>query len=734
MRQAKLSITADIRGFKQQVEEAKKAVDGLTKIKMSPEVAASFKKIFGEQLNTQIKNAEKAASGLEKRLQQISKGSIVDEKKLNKYIDDLNTVNKKLDEMKKKKKDVESIGSGKAPSSGGSGGGDEGGAGGGIGGFMGKIGGLGKALGLAMGAMAIYNRRLSMAQSRMPIRELGSQLGSETSTQGFTPEERRSRMLDMTRAAGKNLGSAESTSLTDLSETMQRGYGISSEESAGAVATGRKANESGEKYLASTVGAAVAAKLEGSRIGEFLQASTAALTEMSQNGVGIDSASLNGFAGALSTLPFFKNDPNKAFAQLKGIAEGFKDGDRFQQSQAMLSIQQLSGGVDPAIAKMRMEAGLFHNFSEEELSMMPEEMRRGMSVKGEDIVDDTVSKVLAQTKDMDHGSRVYEVQKMLNLPEGGASTALANRLVVGGSMKGAGMKLSELKAAATGTDMQKKIREKANENMANSDGSMLKVNATIQQSFDKAVDGLTNSILDLSKNIIELINKLGGREGASNLGGLAVGAATALAGAALMPNIIKKGAGKLATGALNLGRAGLAGAAGMTGMGATLNAGVGTLASGGLAGAATLGAGVLGAGAVGVGAGMLLNKYAVDPLTEKYGEKNRYGQRSNFMERGIGKAANWMGLIEDDHYDSMYGTEGEDQMLKNHEYEQQKKIDASKSANPDLAILDNNTTSTDTNTQALQMLTAAISMLKMGGGGMGMGQPMVGPGMKIGAS
>lgn len=731
MRQAKLSITADIRGFKQQVEQAKKAVDGLTKIKMSPEVANSFKKIFGEQLNTQIKNAEKAASGLEKRLNQISKGSIVDEKKLNKYIDDLNTVNKKLDEMKKKRKDLESIGSGKGPTPPP----EPGEGGGGIGGFMGKIGGLGKALGLAMGAMAIYNRRLSMAQSRMPIRELGSQLGSESSTLGFTPEERRSRMLDMTRASGRNLGSAESTSLTDLSETVQRGFGISSEESAGAVGTARKANESGEKYLSSTIGAAVAAKLEGSRIGEFLQASSAALADMSQNGVGIDSASLNGFAGALSTLPFFKNDPNKAFAQLKGIAEGFKDGDRFQQSQAMLSIQQLSGGVDPATAKMRMEAGLFHNFSEEELSMMPKEMRKGMSVKGEDIVDNLVKNTLDSTKGMDHSSRVYEVQKMLNLPEGGASTALANRLVKGGSMKGAGMDLSELKAAATGTEMQKKIRDKANENMANSDGAMLKVNATIQQSFDKAVDGLTNSILELSKNIIELINKMGGREGASNIGGLAVGAATALAGAALMPNILKKGAGKLATGAMSLGRAGLAGAASLTGMGATLNAGVGTLAAGGAAGLGTLAAGVGAAGLAGYGAG----KYIINPALEKIGvEKNRYGQKSSAMDRGFGKMMTFMpkalGGIDDDQYDSMYGTEGEDKMLKNIEYEQQKKIDAAKSANPDLAILDNNTGATDQNTQALQMLTAAISMLKMGGGGPGMGQPMIGSGMKIGAS
>lgn len=83
-------------------------------------------------------------------------------------------------------------------------------------------------------------------------------------------------------------------------------------------------------------------------------------------------------------------------------------------------------------------------------------------------------------------------------------------------------------------------------------------------------------------------------------------------------------------------------------IGGALNTGVGTLAAGGVAGAATLAAGVAAAGA----GGYLAGKYVANPLLDATtGEKNKYGQDSNAVERLMGRL-----FLSKEQYQDIYGT------------------------------------------------------------------------------
>jgi hypothetical protein len=576
-KQAKISITADTKGFKAQIDAAKKAAEGLFKMKMSPEAANGFKKALEGNLAASIKNTENKLAGLQKRLESIGKNGVISPKSVNVYINRIEALTEALEKAKKAQKEIGNIGGGGAapaakpgeqrpaplPEPPG-------------GGIMDKIGDTVKGMGLALGAMYIYQRRLTMAKERTSIRETGSDLGSETSELGFTPSERRSRMLDTSKAAGTNLSSYKMEGLTNLGETVQRAYGIDQSESTGAMATARKAGGEGDKYLSNTIGAAVAANLDGSRIGEFLSASSEALQEMSR-GVTIDTGSLNGFAASLSTLPFFKNDPSKAFGQIKGIDSAFTGGDRFQQAQASRSIQEAAGGgLSPAAVEQRRSMGLFADISGDTKGMLKGIGANGTArAFGGDVLNKMVGNAVGQTKGMDGDSRLYEVMQRMGL-KGEGGMQIASKWIKAGGMKGSGVTSKDLKNA------QMDPTERLNHTMENVDGHMLKLDATLQQSLDKAVDGLTNTIIELTTQIVNLINKLGGKEAASNIGGIGIGAASAYFGYKGIKGLWNKfrgggaaGEGAAAEGGAAAGEAGLAGEGAIAGEGALAAEGVG---------------------------------------------------------------------------------------------------------------------------------------------------------------
>jgi len=712
MKQAKISISADIGSLKKAVDQAKKTVEGLTKIKLTPQAAEGFKKLFGEQLDRQIKQAETKLNGLNKRLEQVGKGSIMDPKRLEESIAGVEKLTGAVKELKKQKQEVAKIGLGaKAEESEGAGGG----------GVLGSISTMAKSLGLAIGAMAIYTKRVQMAKERIGIRELGgsSTTATERSRLGFTPEERRARMLETQRAVGRNLSAADLGNLTDVSEKVQRAYGIQGGETANAMTVARKNLGSGTetKYLSQTIGAAVAAKLEGSRIGEFLQESSAALEEMSHNGITVDSESLNGFAAALSTLPFFKSDPSKAFDQIKGLNDAFQKGDRFQQAQAARAIQGAAGGgVGPAAIEQRRTMGLFATLRPETMQMLS-----GIGAKGTmrafrggpgGVLSNLVKNAVGATKGMSPDNQLYEVMQRLGLKGEGGMEIAAKAIKSGGNLAKAGLSEKDFQKATMSPE------DKLQTTMDSIDGRVLDLDSTVQQSIEQGVEDLSDAVFSIGKDIVDAINKLSGGH-AADIGGAAIGLGTAAVGAYTIKSILKKfgvGAGEAAEGA-----AGAEGAAAVEG-GAAAAGGMGV--GGMLLGGAAVGA----AGLAGYGAG----KYIANPLLDKYTtQTNRYGQKSNMAERGIARLSNmlpsWMpGSTSDDEFNSMYGT-GEDKMMANLTGDQAIAKAREKIAkNPNLDAntggvaglsdsSDDNTEATSENTMAIRQLTQVISTTSRGG-------------------
>ena len=695
MKQAKISISADIGSLKKAIDQAKKSVEGLTKIKLSSEATNSFKKLFGDTLDKQIKTAETRMSALNKRIEQVGRGSIMDPKRLQEAIQGVDKLKQHLLELKKTKEDVNKIGTNGAAAES-----DPGGGSGGKG-FLGQIGGVAKTLGLAIGAMAVYNKRLSMARERTSIRELGgdSNAASERSGLGFTPEERRGRMLDVQRAAGRRLNAADLGSMTDVSEKVQRAYGISGAESAGAMTTARKQVGMGSetKVLGQTIGAAVAAKLEGSRIGEFLQESSAALEDMNKNGIGVDSESLNGFAAALSTLPFFKSDPAKAFETLKNMNEAFTHGDRFQQAQAAKAIQQGAGGnLSPAAVELRREGGLFTKGVTGEdqkiLAAVAPDLAKAFGISGGTLVKNLVQNAVGGTKGEGGTARIYDVKQRLGL-QGTAGTMIAARLInSGGDLAKAGLDEKKFKEA------QMTPEEKMTTTMENVDGDILKLNATMAQSLEKGVKILANDIVTIGKNIVDAINALTGGH-ASDIGGALVAGGTVAAGV--------------------LGAKSLFGGGAAAAEGAAV-AGEGAAAAGGMTlGGAALGA--AGVGAAGLG-GYALGKYAINPLIDRFGSTaNRYGSKSNFVERGMAKMIpEWAGGMDAKHYQSAYGT-GEDPMMADLTGDQAQMKARANVPTAGTSPVDDNTDATSENTSAINELTRVLRQKGASGGRVGKG-------------
>lgn len=226
------------------------------------------------------------------------------------------------------------------------------------GGTIGKVlGGLGLTAGVA-GAAMLYNRRLNIAQDNLKIRALtGGDTVSGRSGLGFTSAERRQRAMGIAGALGRNMGGSELSGLTNYGESLERAHGVGADQQADFLGSARRSGQD-TKFMADTVGGAVAAKLTGSRVGEYLQSMSQALEQMSQ-GVNIDANSLNGFASELTKMPFFHDNPARGFQTAQTLNSVFSNGDRYQQAQAARSILASVPGAGPAGIELRRSRGLF---------------------------------------------------------------------------------------------------------------------------------------------------------------------------------------------------------------------------------------------------------------------------------------------------------------------------------------------------------------------------------------
>lgn len=550
---AKIGLTADVRGFKKQMEEAKSALSAIGNANISSQAEKKIAAIFSSKLQA-------SAAGLQGQIKNVTSEI---EKMVLAGDDAFNTakiqeMGTKLDVLKRKYQAVneaqKEIGRGKLTPTGGESG--SGGMGGMLRGGMGFMGKALGAVGVGLGVNAILNKRDRMADERLKIRPLttDNQLGGETSRLGFSPTERRETQFQIatqTQVTGKAL-----TELTDMAEQLERGFGVSREETAGAIGVSRRAGgQDPGKMVAQAIGTAVAARLEGSKVGEYLQAMTGFMEQMSQS-INVDTNSLNGFAGALARLPFFKNDPSRIFTAIKSMDTSFRSADRFNQAQAARAILRTPGamGASPAAVEMRRQMGLFGSVDRDTMGDLKKAGFTDASLKalgssGGDIVQNQFKDIMASTEGMSAENRAFAFGDRLGLDPGQA-------LPMFGKIAAA-----EKEGKATDSffdDMAEQIKEatmdpqklladrmkQLDKTFANGDGKIKDLSAKIERLGEIITQNLAGAIVELASTLEKMVTRLGGGadavETAANAG--TVGAAVA---GGMVAGKFAKGAGKL---------------------------------------------------------------------------------------------------------------------------------------------------------------------------------------------
>lgn len=665
MKQAKIQLSADIRGFSKAIDDARKKLKTLDSVKIDGGMAKALKenviRDLNETANVVKTQMDRIEGILAKSASRMDKG--FNAERTMKLVQALDSLKRKYDEVTKAAKQAASAGGGV----GAGGGGQEvpvpgGGMGGGL---LGKLGGklFAAAAGVA-GISASVNRRFQMAGERLDLRSVsgGADLTSERSALGFTPSERRQRAATLARAGRRDVTGEEITGLTNFSEQLSRGYGIDTGTQAGVIGAARTMGEgNAQKALMDSFAGAVRAGMEGSNIERYMQAQTGYLEEMSSH-VNIDKASIDGFAAGIGDIPFFKNDPNRIFDAIRGMGEAFRNGDRFQQGQAMRAITRGAPGASVGAMELRRSMGLFANTESIRGNLKGLENQPGfkglmsaMGVGGGDIVRSQLQEAVGATEGMDLGSRIQSIMERAGL-QGEGGLAIAAKAI-----KGERITNKEIDTARLSPEEQ--IKQRINDKVYTGIEAQVKNLETLWESMkDVMASQIAEPIAKLATSIDALAAKLGvdlasaGGTGAAIAG--AAGLAAGLGGGALLKagakglagvggKLLKgagRGVGALGRGAGAVGRGIAAGASGLAG-------GAAALGGGGAAGLALTTGGVAVAGGAGYLAGKGID-WGADKLT---GETNQYGQTSNIFERGIAKVVpEWAGGMSAEQYRDTY--------------------------------------------------------------------------------
>jgi len=359
-KQARLTLGLDIRPLQEASKEAKRTLEEVGNVRLDKQVQRAFKSSIIKDVNEQIKIYKSYVSDIQIELAGMAKAGekAFSSQRANQLISTLAKVKR---EVKSLEGSMSSMSGDPAPGKAGGGGGGVPGlggmrGGGRMGGMLGRAGPVGIAASVAMGAgMWAMSRAHPQAMAGMGVREItGGGLVDDNSRFGFNRMERRGTARGIGAQLGRDASSGELNKLTDQSEMMQRAFGISGGQFAGAVGSARKAGigDQGE-FVATAVGDAVAIGLTGSAVGEYLGAMTGYLDSMSK-GINVDQKSLKGFASSLGSLDFFKSNPERIFDTLQGLQSAFRDKDPFQEYLTYQSFQEASGGkLTPAGVEIR---------------------------------------------------------------------------------------------------------------------------------------------------------------------------------------------------------------------------------------------------------------------------------------------------------------------------------------------------------------------------------------------
>lgn len=524
-RNAKITLTAEVRGFKTAVGDARKTLEGLGNVNLDSAAIKKLKESLGGELTKRAEDVRAKMEEITDELGNMAKAGsgAFDSQKAVEYTKALKGMKETLAEIKKTQDDLNKggfenfidrmKGGGNAPGM------DKGG---GAGSMMGK--GLMKFAGPLLGALgigAIFSRANQMADGNMKIRQLTRDAGTVGmgSKFGFTGEERRERGLGMAQAMGGGTGE-DVTRLTDMGEQVERAYGIDQTQSAGFVSAARKAGVGNqEKAMSIAIGSAVAAGLEGSKIGDYLGAMTGYMDSLSQ-GVNIDQGSLTGFAGALSSLPFFKNDPNRSFSTIRSLDQTFKGGDAFQQAMGDRAMLATGGPMDAASLANRRAAGLFGNTLDEgtmkQLSAAGVNTK-GLQTSGSDIINGMFKDTMQSTEGMSGDERLNAFRNRTGMDFGDSATLFGQLSSGKGPSKSMVKKFQEA---------QMSPEQRANETMKSLDGNIKSLNASIQQLFEAITIQLVPPLIKLANGLLGMF----GSDTQSAIGGAAdVGATAATA-------------------------------------------------------------------------------------------------------------------------------------------------------------------------------------------------------------
>jgi hypothetical protein len=540
-RQARIRITAETADFKKDIEKIKASIRGLGTMDGK---GSRIGKGISDDLKSAEEQIQSRISRIKKSMESLSKAEIIDKDKVDLGLKLLDKYNKRLKEIKETQQGtskaynlfdkMESF----SPF------GSKAGRG------LNMIAGAAGAVGLTAGVGSLFQRQRDISQQRNAIAALiGGEVTTQDSALGFTSEERRQRLLEMSRASGRSLSVSEQNLGLGIGETAERAYGISAQEQGGFMGAARRAGiQDQQKAFAQAIGVATAAGLDGSRIGEYLATMSSGISQMSQ-GINIDNSSLQGFAGALSSLPFFSDDPSRAMRTIQSLNQTFSQGDRFQQAMASRAIQASAPGASASSVELRRRMGLFGELSDEAIDFYSKPENAGsqrigkaLGLKGEQIVTNLFKDSTDPLKGFSVDRQLFEFADRLGLSVGEADPIFR-------SIK-SGKGVSE--------DDMKRIRE-ANMNpeerikkvFSGLDSQVTKTGAKIESAMDKMASGVGTAITKFDSAIGVSSTQL------AYFGGAVIAATTALTALTAVSAVGSLGKGGIAAGKA-MGKGGMA--------------------------------------------------------------------------------------------------------------------------------------------------------------------------------
>jgi hypothetical protein len=548
MKQAKLQLTADTRGFKKQIDEAKAMIKTLGSGDVSPAAGEKLKQIYSVQLGRALKDVDKQIKNTQKTLETMANASTKSfpADKIGQFTTKLETLRKKYKEIKDLQ---DEIAEGKMPDVPTA---DGGGSGGGL---LGRGGRVLSLVAGGMGVRAAMSRREQIATGRLQQRALTTDAGvvNETSALGFTTEERRQRAGQIARQSP--VSGEQLTNLTNLGEQLERAYGIDQGQFSESVGAARRAGvEDQAGMLSRTVGATSAAGFASPQIIEFMQAQTGYLAEMSK-GINIDGASLTGFASAMGTLPFFKSDPSRIFEAMRDMNQAFTSGDEFQKAQAIRAINMSAPGSSASISEFRRGMGLFGELDKTTLANLKTAGvdTRALGLKGPELIQNMFKEIDATTSGMSQNDRLFQFKQRTGLSEGAAASIFGQVEAAKKEGKEVDWNKIQKDIVEASKDPSIAIQEKLNQTFNNADGSTKQLTAMLSRVLDGIATNIAEPMNNLIKKIDDLIKALGGdTEGlASGIGTAGVVGAAALGTAGVLGGgkAISKGAAGIAKGA-----------------------------------------------------------------------------------------------------------------------------------------------------------------------------------------